>query len=118
MLNNKNNFAISLLLDICGKFQAASVGCERGFSLMNSVKTKVRNRLEVDRLDSIKRIKLYLLNGNEIDVGKVYDYWKSKKNRRISQCIQSAKQSTSKSLTPSVTQPTASPSPNSYRMSL
>ena len=48
---------ISQLVDICGTFQASSADCERGFSLMNHIKTASRNRLEVAHLDQLMRIK-------------------------------------------------------------
>jgi len=35
-----------MLVDICCTFQASSADCERGFSLMNNIKVKSRNRLE------------------------------------------------------------------------
>jgi hypothetical protein len=44
---------ISILLDIFGTFQASSADCKRGFSLMNLIKSKYRNRLEVDHLDNL-----------------------------------------------------------------
>lgn len=70
------------LLDICATFQASSADCERGFSLMNQIKTKTRNRLEVDHLDNLIRIKLYL-SGHTVNLDEVYSFWKSIKGRRI-----------------------------------
>jgi hypothetical protein len=73
---------ISFLLDICGTFQASSADCERGFSLMNQIKTKARNRLEVDHLDNIMRIKFYLVSGNIVNLDHVYTFWRNDKGRR------------------------------------
>jgi hypothetical protein len=73
---------LAILLDICGTFQASSVNAERGFSLMNNIKTKSRNRLEADHLDMLMRIKFYLTSGQNIDLEAVYLFWKSDKNRR------------------------------------
>jgi hypothetical protein len=70
------------LLDICGTFQASSADCERGFSLMNNIKTKSRNRLEVEHLDNLMRIKFFLNSGQMVDIDAVYDLWKTEKNRR------------------------------------
>lgn len=42
---------ISQLVDICATIQASRADCERGFSLMNHIKTASRNRLEVAHLD-------------------------------------------------------------------
>ena len=49
---------VSQLVDICDTFQASSADCERGFSLMNRIKTKSRNRLEVTHLDQLKMVLL------------------------------------------------------------
>lgn len=73
--------AINLLLDVFGTFQASSADCERGFSLMNAIKTKSRNRLETIHLESLMRIKLYMSTEN-IDIDKVYQFWKTEKGRR------------------------------------
>ena len=73
---------LTRLLDICGTFQASSADCERGFSLMNAVKTKSRNRLLADHLDMSIRIKFHLLAGKKIDLDSVYCYWSSHKDRR------------------------------------
>ena len=73
---------LSGLLDICGTFQASSADCERGFSLMNAIKTKSRNRLEADHLDMLMRIKTYQNSGVAVDVDKVYQFWLTHKDRR------------------------------------
>ena len=73
---------LATLLDICGTFQASSADAERGFSLMNTIKTKSRNRLEADHLDILLRIKFYLTSGQNIDLEAVYLFLKSDKNRR------------------------------------
>lgn len=69
------------LIDICGTFQASSADCERGFSLMNRIKTKSRNRLEVNHLDQLMRIKSRQAEG-PINLNKVYNHWKLDKDRR------------------------------------
>ena len=73
---------VSILLDICGTFQASSADCERGFGLMNSIKTKSINRAEVNYLDDLMRIKFYLLLGNTIDLDAVYKRWTTHKDKR------------------------------------
>ena len=72
---------ISQLVDICGTFQASSADCERGFSLMNHIKTASRNRLEVAHLDQLMRIKSKQAEG-AINLDKVYNHWRSEKDRR------------------------------------
>ena len=50
-------------MDIGATFLASSADCERGFSLMNNLKTKQRNRLQLEHLEMLMRIKSYLLDG-------------------------------------------------------
>jgi len=76
---------LSVLIDICGTFQASSADCERGFSTMNAIKTNSRNRLEVDNLEKIMRIKLHLDSEKIVDLDKVYLHWKNIKARREKQ---------------------------------
>lgn len=83
VLREEDSFKnIKVLIDICGTFQASSADCERGFSLMNSIKTKSRNRLDVNHLCNLIRIKSHLMSKNTIDLDKVYHYWKQNKDRR------------------------------------
>ena len=73
---------ISQLVDICATFQASSADCERGFSLMNRIKTASRNRLEVAHLDQLMRIKSKQEADGAINLDKVYNHWRSEKDRR------------------------------------
>ena len=82
VLTEEKFSTMATFVDICGTFQASSADAERGFSLMNNIKTKLRNRLEVDHLDMIMRIKFYLTNGQTVDLDRVYKFWKGKRNRR------------------------------------
>ena len=59
---------LAKLLDIGGTFMASSADCERGFSLMNSIKTKQRNRMGDIHLDMIVRIKSYLQSNGVVDL--------------------------------------------------
>ena len=80
-LKDEDMKEMSILLDICDTFQASSANCERGFSLMNSLKTKSRNRLKVNHFDNLMRIKFYLSSGNVIDLDAVYNQWTTHKDR-------------------------------------
>ncbi|CAL9699785.1 unnamed protein product [Knipowitschia caucasica] len=73
---------ISQLVDICATFQASSADCERGFSLMNRIKTASRNRLEVAHLDQLMRIKSKQQADEDINLDKVYNHLRSEKDRR------------------------------------
>ena len=81
-LNDEQFNLLATLIDICCTFQASSAECERGFSLMNNVKVKSRNRLDTTHLDHLMRIKLYLNAGKAIDLHKAYTIWKECKVRR------------------------------------
>ncbi|CAM2113913.1 unnamed protein product [Caretta caretta] len=63
---------LAKLMDIGGTFLASSADCERGFSLMNTLKNKLRNHLQVDHLDMLMCIKSYQLDGGLTDLGRVY----------------------------------------------
>ena len=80
--NNEQFSDLSKLMDIGGAFFASSADCERGFSLMNSIKNKLRNRLGKSYLDMLMRIKSYQLGGGVIDLDKVYLEWVKAKDRR------------------------------------
>lgn len=73
---------VSQLVDICATFQASSADCERGFSLMNRIKTASRNRLEMDHLDQLMRIKSKLQADEAINLDNVYNHWRREKDRR------------------------------------
>ena len=73
---------LAKLVDIGGSFLASSVECEREFSLMNSIKTKLRNRLGKVHLDMIMRVMSYQRDGCVIHKVKIYEEWVSKKDRR------------------------------------
>ena len=75
-------FDLAKLLDIGGTFLASSADCERGFSLMNQIKNKLRNRLGEYHLDMLMRVKSYQLHGNSINLDTVYKEWMNSKDRR------------------------------------
>jgi hypothetical protein len=73
---------LAKLMDIGGTFLASSADCERGFSLMNGLKTKLQNRLQVDHMDMLMRVKSFQLDGGVIDLDNVYCKWANAKDRR------------------------------------
>ena len=81
IVNDEQFNLLSNLVDICCTFQASS-DCKRGFSLMNNIKVKSRNRLGNTHLDHIMRIKLYLNAGRTVDLHKAYIMRKEQKVRR------------------------------------
>ena len=82
-----NNFSNLLNLLPLIKFyfsiQSNSAESERGFSKMNNIKTKNRNKMEIDTLDYLLRISSAdELKLNEISDGCLYDRWKELKIRK------------------------------------
>jgi hypothetical protein len=73
---------LAKLMDIGGTFLASSADCERGFSLMNSLKTKLRNRLQLEHLEMLMRVKSHIQGGGLIDLDKIYSDWVNLKDRR------------------------------------
>lgn len=69
-----------LLIDICGTFQASSADYDHGFSLMNLIWIKSRDRHEVKHLDQM--ITESKQAEGPINFHKVYNYWKGDKDRR------------------------------------
>ena len=58
---------IVCLLQICSSFQASSADCERGFSLMNRIKTKNRCRLKPYHLNQLMMVKTSETTDDNID---------------------------------------------------
>uniref|UniRef100_W5MX95 Uncharacterized protein n=1 Tax=Lepisosteus oculatus TaxID=7918 RepID=W5MX95_LEPOC len=66
---------LAKLMDIGGTFLASSVDCEQGFSLMNSLKNKLINRLGECHLAMLMIIKSFQLDGGLISLDKAYTEW-------------------------------------------
>uniref|UniRef100_H3AVM8 HAT C-terminal dimerisation domain-containing protein n=1 Tax=Latimeria chalumnae TaxID=7897 RepID=H3AVM8_LATCH len=73
---------LAQFVDICATFQASSANCKCGFSLTNQIKTKSRNRLEVNHMDQLIRVKYYLAANGDINLDKIYHHWTTDKYRR------------------------------------
>lgn len=69
-------------MDIGGTFLASSADCERGFSLMNSLKTKLRNRLQLEHLEMLMHVTSHLQDGGSLDLDKIYADWVKMKDHR------------------------------------
>ena len=73
---------LAKLMDIGATFLASSAACERGFSLMNQIKSKQRSRLGEQHLDELMRIKTFLSTGGKVCLDTVYKHWSDIKSRR------------------------------------
>jgi hypothetical protein len=49
---------LSLIFERCITVPLSSVACERGFSRLGLIKTKLRNQLKTETLDALMRISL------------------------------------------------------------
>ena len=58
LLNTKHKDDLSKLANICLLLPILTACCERGFSTLNRTKTKLRNRLKLETLDTLMRIDL------------------------------------------------------------
>ena len=61
----------------------SSVECERGFSVQNLVKTKLRNRLDTRPLYFLMKLKIDGGDQKSFDFASAYGKWKNMKSRRI-----------------------------------
>ena len=59
----------------------SSAICERGFSARTKIKTKWRNRMEIESLDDLLRIAIE--GWDQMDFSKAMELWKSKANRHL-----------------------------------
>lgn len=81
VLQNEQFCDLEKLMDIGGTFLASSADCERGFSIMNQLKNKLRNHLDDHHLDMLMRIKSYQLDGNTVSLDRVYNEWVNTKGK-------------------------------------
>ena len=70
------------LLHIYTALPCSNAEVERGFSAMNRIKTDLKNRLSVCRLEDLLMISLNGPEINEWNVDEVYKYWKATCNPR------------------------------------
>ena len=59
----------------------SSAICECGFSARTKIKTKWRNRMEIESLDNLLRIAIEIWD--QMDFSKAMELWKSKANRHL-----------------------------------
>ena len=71
-----------ILAQIFMVFPASSVECERGFSVQNLIKTKIRNRLGPFHLDMLLRIQLLGQPTEKFPFERAYRMWLHAKRRR------------------------------------
>jgi len=72
---------ISKLIKISPVIPLSSVECERSFSKMNIIKTKLRNCLDEDTLDNLMLLSLCGENIENLDFVKPIENWKLGKKR-------------------------------------
>ena len=81
---HKDQFPCLLkLAHACLTLPVSTVCCERGFSTQNRIKTKLRNRMKVRRLDVLMRIYEEGPTIKDLDFSKPIEMWCKAKDRRI-----------------------------------
>ena len=71
------------LTAICCSSPINTACCERGFSTQNRIKTKLRNRLSLPRLDVLMRISMESPPIESFNFEEALDKWRKLKSRRI-----------------------------------
>ncbi|XP_078614277.1 uncharacterized protein C17orf113-like [Branchiostoma floridae x Branchiostoma japonicum] len=74
---------ILMLATIARLLPMHTADCERGFSVQNRLKTRLRNALSVNRLDILLNIVINAPERQEFDFHRAYRVWAAVKNRRI-----------------------------------
>ena len=74
---------LSTLATICQIIPVTTVDCERGFSTMKRIKTRLRSVMKMATLDSLMRISIEGADLEHYDFDRAVNSWGSKKNRRI-----------------------------------
>lgn len=81
---HKDQFPCLLkLAHACLTLPVSTVCCERGFSTQNRIKTKLRNRMKMRRLDVLMRISEEGPPVKDLDFSKPIEMWCKLKDRRI-----------------------------------
>ena len=71
------------LFEICLVIPMVTVHCERSFSAMKRIKTRLRNRLGLDVLNALLRVALNGPRFEEFDFKGAFSLWKNSANRRL-----------------------------------
>lgn len=74
---------LSKLASIAALIPVSTAECERSFSTMNRVKTKLRNRMKTSTLDSLIRICMEGTPLTQFNFERAADIWASLRNRRL-----------------------------------
>ena len=74
---------MSTLITIALIIPVSTASCERGFSAINRIKTKLRNRLLTPTVDTLLRISIEGPLIDQFDFTRSLDHYKSIKEHRI-----------------------------------
>ena len=74
---------LSKLASIAALVPVSTADCERTFSTMNRVKTKLRNRMKTSTLDSLIRISMEGARISQFNFERSADIWATLRNRRL-----------------------------------
>ena len=88
---------LSKLASIAALVPVSTAECERSFSTMNRVKTKLRNRMKTSTLDCLIRISMEGAPLSQFNFERAADIWATLRNRRLQVGVSSASSSSSSS---------------------
>ena len=74
---------LSKLASIAALVPVSTAECERSFSTMNRVKTKLRNRMKMSTLDSLIRISVEGAPFSQFNFERAANIWATLRNRRL-----------------------------------
>ncbi len=74
---------MAMLISIALIIPVSSVPCERGFSVTNRIKTKLRNRLQIPTVDILLRISIEGPPTDQFDFSRALNQYKSSRQHRI-----------------------------------
>ena len=74
---------LAILASICLVLLVSTVDCERGFSTMKRIKTRLRSVMKTQTLDCLMRISIEGPELESYDFQKAVSTWGKKTNRRI-----------------------------------
>ena len=84
---------LTKLASIAAILPVSTAECERAFSAMKRIKTKLRNQMKTSTLDCLMRISIEGPEIGDFNFEKAADFWGRMRNRRLS--IGSSSDSTS-----------------------
>lgn len=75
---------ISSAVEYAATIPLRTVDCERGFSALNLIKSKIRNKLSLNNVNETLMISIEGPERGQFDFKQSFEYWANMKQRRVS----------------------------------